>query len=571
MNDPSVQRFLHDRLDRIRHGRSELDNHVIDELKAGRLSRRDFIVRASVIGIAAPLAGQLLVACGGGGNNSDGTKTTGGSSGGAVKSNATLRAAVLAPTARIDPVLVNNPGGLVTIGQVGEYLAYAETDATLRPVLAEKWSPNATGDVWTFTIRKGVKFHDGTTMTAKDVVATFERLADPEVGSNALSALKGVLSKGGTESPDDTTVVFTLDAPNVNFPYLVSSQNYNSIILPAKADTAKFDEAMIATGPFMFKKYSEGVSADFVANPDYWDSSRMPKVAGVSIRYYEDLQPQILALQGKDVDAISQISYTGGRALFEDSGINVINVPSAFHREISMRVDKDPFTDKRVRQAFALLLDRPAEIKSLIGGKAVLGNDSPFAPLYPVTDKTVPQRKKDVAQAKQLLADAGQEGASFTITAIRSAEIPDLAVVLQNAAKEGGMDVKLEVLDSDTYYGEATFGNSPWLDSTVSICDYGHRSVPDVLLNAPLRSDGVWNAAHFKDPAYDKLVDQYSAELDLEARKGIAKKLQEKLLDETPIIIPYFLDWLAATLPNVEGVSPNPTGQLDLSQASITA
>ena len=579
MSDPGTRRSLQARLDRYRRQRSDAENHLIDELRIGGVSRRQFVVRASIIGIGAAAAGQILMACGDDDDSgsaatsatgASGVTTASGGSGAPASPTATLRAAVLAPTARIDPTLVNNPGGLVTMAQVGEYLAYAENDGSLRPVLAASWTPDATGQVWTFTIREGVMFHDGTPMTAADVAATFNRLSDPDLGSNALSAFGGILGKDGTVASDDTTVVFTLDKPNVNFPYLVSSQNYNGIILPASADTATFDTAMIATGPFKFESYQEGVAANFVANPDYWDTTRMPKLGGVSIRYYDDLQPQILALQGKEVDAISQISYTGGRALFSDPEVTILDVPSAFHRQVSMRVDQDPFTDKRVRQAFALLLDRPALINGLIDGRAKLGNDSPFAPTQAVTDPDVPQRAKNVEQAKQLLADAGQEGASFTITAIRSAEIPDLAVLMQNAGKEGGLNIDLQVLSSDEYYGEATFGNSPWLDSTVSICDYGHRSVPDVLLNAPLRSDGVWNAAHFKSPEYDALVDQYSAELDFDKQRGIATQLQELLLDETPIIIPYFLDWLAATANNVSGVSPNPTGQLDLSQAAMT-
>jgi ABC-type transport system substrate-binding protein len=116
--------------------------------------------------------------------------------------------------------------------QTGEFLANSGSDLVLRPVLAESWTPNQDGSVWTFKIRQGVKFHNGATMTADDVVATIDRLADPKNASNALSAFTGVLSKGGAKKIDDQTVEFHLDAPNGNFPYYLSSDNYNAIILP---------------------------------------------------------------------------------------------------------------------------------------------------------------------------------------------------------------------------------------------------------------------------------------------------------------------------------------------------
>ena len=170
----------------------------------------------------------------------------------------TVRVAQTTPSGAIDPVTVPDSGGVIMLCQTGEYLAISAGDLRLRPVLAESWKPNQDGSVWTFKLRQGVKFHNGKTMSADDVVATIDRLADPKNASNALSAFSGVLSKGGTKKVDDYTVEFHLDAPNGNFPYYVSSDNYNTIILPADY-AGDFEKNFIGTGPFKLEKYTPKV------------------------------------------------------------------------------------------------------------------------------------------------------------------------------------------------------------------------------------------------------------------------------------------------------------------------
>ncbi len=165
-------------------------------------------------------------------------------------------------------MLNGDVGGIGVLGLTGEFLAVNET-GELQPWLAESWEPNADASEWTFKIRQGVTFNDGTPMTAKDVAATFDRLADPANKSNALSVFTGVLSAGDTTAPDDATVVFKLDAPNGSFPYLVSSDNYNAIILP-EAYTGNWTQTFIGTGPWKMDSYHEGASAAFSRNDGYW-------------------------------------------------------------------------------------------------------------------------------------------------------------------------------------------------------------------------------------------------------------------------------------------------------------
>jgi peptide/nickel transport system substrate-binding protein len=236
-----------------------------------------------------------------------------------------------------------------------------------------------------------------------------------------------------------------------------------------------------------------------------------------------------------------------------------------------LRCDEGPLADKRVRQAIALSLNRPGLVHGLFQGRAKLGNDSPFAPIYPSTDPTVPQRERDISRARALMQAAGRgEGFDITLTTERMQEIPDLAVLVQNACAEIGIRVDLRIEDGGTYYGAAQFGRSDWLDSPMGITDYGHRSVPNVDLAAPYLSNGAWNAAHFRNPEYDKLVADYVAATDLGIQRSVAGKIQRLLLEETPVIIPYFYDYIAATGPTVTGVAVSGMSQIFLQDAALS-
>ena len=489
---------------------------------------------------------------------------------GAVQAGGNIRVAIIQPATEPNPIIVKDEGGAGLLGSTGEFLSFSNEQLELEPRLAESWEPNADGTEWTFKIRQGVTFHSGATMTANDVKTTFETLVNPKNASNALSALGGVLSPGNTEAPDDATVVFHLDAPNGNFPTLVSSANYNAIIIPANLDPADWGKTFEGTGPFKLDSFTPKVGAKFVRNDAYWGEKANPD--GFDLKFYDEEGPMILAIQGDEVDFVEHFSVSGGQALLTDPNVQVIAIRTATHRQIHMRTDKDPFTDKRVRQAIALTLDRPALVDGLWDGKADLGNDSPFAPLYPSTDTSVPQREKNIDQAKQLLSDAGMaDGFTVELNTWKGFEIPDLAQLVKQYAAEIGVTINLKITDDATYYGDAVFGSSPWLDSVMGITDYGHRPVPNVYLASVYTSKGTWNAAHFKNPQADQLIGQYIAALDIDSQKAVAKQIQELLLDETPVSIPYFYNFLSAAKPNLKNAVSAATGQFDLSKAGYTS
>jgi peptide/nickel transport system substrate-binding protein len=242
-----------------------------------------------------------------------------------------------------------------------------------------------------------------------------------------------------------------------------------------------------------------------------------------------------------------------------------------------MRTDiKGPLHDYRVRQAIALTLDRPSIVKTLFGQYGQPGNDSPLAPVYPSRDPSVAQRKKDIKKAKQLMAAAGYpKGFSITLTTEQTGEIPQLAQIIQRSVRAIGIKMKLNILTATAYFagtqdGPPTgWGNTPWLNAPMNITDWGHRAVPNVYLTAAFETKGIWNAAHYSNKKFDAAAKSYIGAIALKDQRKYAGQMQRILLHDTPVIIPYFYDFLGAGGTNVVGYKSDAQGSVYLSKTSL--
>ncbi|MER9546168.1 ABC transporter substrate-binding protein [Mesorhizobium sp. M0437] len=271
-------------IDALRSLSGDIWNVAVDEYQGGFLKRRDLLKYAALLGLTGFAASQGF-----------------GAARAAAAAGGTVRVGLGQPTKAIDPVSVTDPASIGVISQVGEYLILDDPKDGLQPKLALSWEADETASRWTFKLRQGVKFHDGRAVTAKDVVASFERLVDPASGSSALSAYKGILSKGGAKLVDDETVAFDLDGPNSNFPFYVSSDVYNAVILPADY-AGDFEKNFNGTGPFKLESFRPKQGASFVRNDDYWGDKALPD--RVEIKFFDDEQAQVLALQAGQLDVI---------------------------------------------------------------------------------------------------------------------------------------------------------------------------------------------------------------------------------------------------------------------------
>jgi peptide/nickel transport system substrate-binding protein len=254
------------------------------------------------------------------------------------------------------------------------------------------------------------------------------------------------------------------------------------------------------------------------------------------------------------------VQYQGAQQL-QRARQNVIPLRTATHRYLHMNVKKAPFNDVRVRQAFALALNRPQITRGLWGSFAEIGNDSPMWPGYAFTAKNVPQRRQDLARARALLQAAGQENLSVTLNCYRAFEMPDYAQRVAQALRQIGVNCTVKVYTGAQYFDGVSFGASgklaPWLGVDFGIVDYGHRAVPLTYLTAALKSGGVWNAARYSSRTFDRMVADFVGAPSVGEQRRHARRLQQHLLKDTPVIYSYFYNFIAAASPRVRGYVPD--------------
>ena len=540
----------------------KLEKGLINSYVEGAVSRRSFLVRGSVMGLSATFLGSVLAACG----DDEKPGTAGG--GGNIKQGGTIRIATQTPGAALDPVAMADLGTYTQVVTAFEYLAGPGEGAAVAPMLAESWSPNDDGSVWTFKLRAGVKWHDGGDFTSADVVATMDRLA----GSN----LAAYIVEGATTAVDDLTVEIALNAPDGQFPYQVSIYNPQSVITPESFVLGStLDAAKTGTGAFKLDTFDPAVGSTFVRNDDWWGG--VPFLDKVEFVFSEDLPTQVTGMAAGEVDAIVQFAVLGGDALLNNSDVTVESIRGAAHRQIWMNVREGTFTDIKVREAVALGIDRQALVDTVLSGRGDIGNDHPVAPSYEGFDPSLPQRERDVDKAKALLEEAGQAGLAITLNAPDLQEIPQLAELIKSQLAEIGMDITLNVEPTSTFYdkwcavydstndpagcdGGAEFG----------IVDYGNRGTPDVYL-VKAYATGEWNSAHYSSPEFNAAVSEYQAALDLDTRKVAVKKIQAIANADIPYVIPYFYNSLTAYKKNVSGIRATGLGHFYLGTAGFTS
>jgi peptide/nickel transport system substrate-binding protein len=558
-------RYPKEHVEKYRRSAGDLENDLIDEFNSGGVDRREFLVRGSVLGMGATLTTLIAFGPEAAFAKSPAAKQR--------RTGGTIRVGGAPADGSLEPPLLQSLGALAVSHMAGEQLVYTDVHAKVQPQLATSWTPSDSAKTWTFKLRTDAKFHDGAPMTADDVVATFERLTGPN--SQALSSLGGVLSPGGTTKVDASTVKFSLDAANGFFPYLLGQMTYQCIVLPKSyqlpSDLTKpgdWTTKMNGTGPFRLKENRGQAGYSFVANDTYWGGK--PSIDAVEFTVLDD-NARVAALRGGQIDIAVQIDYAGARQL---QSAQVLPIGTSNHRYLNMNVKKAPFKDPRVREAIALALGRPAIASGLWGKYAQVGNDSPMWSGYPFTDKTLPQRKQDIAKAKSLLKAANATNLKLTLTCYRAFEMPAYAQRVASDLKKIGIDCKVKIYTSAQYFDGVSFGAkgklAPWLATDFGIVDYGSRPVPLTYLNAALKSGGVWNAARYASKTFDKNIASFTAATDVATQKKYAKAMESQLLKDTPAIYAYFYNFIAGASTKVKGYVPDGGGVVDLRKTTIS-
>jgi peptide/nickel transport system substrate-binding protein len=433
-------------------------------------------------------------------------------------------------------------------------------DGSIVPMLATSWTTAEDGRSVTFTLRPGVTFHDGEKFDAAAVKYTIERaLTLP--GSRRKSEI-GAIS--GVEIVDPLTVRFLLAAP---FSPLVAqfTDRAGIMIAPKAAEAAgdKFDQHPVCAGPY---KFVERVPQDRIVLErfkEYWDAAHY-HFDRVTFLPISDASVRFANLQAGQIEIIERLAPTDLASAKADSRVATSAVTGLGYQDITFNVGNgaaadNPFgKDKRLRQAFELALDRDAINEVAFAGQFTAGNQ-PFPPGSPFYAAALPIPARDVAGAKQLLAEAGQPHPTLTLLVPTNNELRPVAQMIQAMVKEAGIEIELQSIDLISMLAQASAGKF-----SADLIGWSGRVDPDGNLYALLTCKAAGNDGRYCNPDFDKLLDAARATTDAAKRKALYAEATRLLLDDRPMIYLYHQNWLYGLSARLTGFSPVPDGLIRL-------
>jgi peptide/nickel transport system substrate-binding protein len=437
------------------------------------------------------------------------------------------------PIVQTDPAFISSDSEVLIANHVYDYLVDIDPQNNVIPRLATAWEIGDDGLTYTFSLAEGVTWHDGDPFSAGDVVWTFNRLRDPELGSPTADLYSNIVD---VQATGDLEVSFTLANTN---PFFLNdlSDNHALIIKNGTEDATEFN----GTGPFRVVSYSPEDRIELEANQDYFVDGQ-PKLAEVSIIFFNDETASVDALRGGQIDLIMRMSTALFESLGDEPGINTIEIPTNGFDLIRFRSDRAPGDNPQVRQALRLATDREAILELVQNGHGAVGNDTPIGPSYPYFNPDIVPPARDVDAASELLNEAGYgDGLSLVLHTPDTGGRPDLAAVLQAQWAEAGINVDISVEPESVYYGE-----DGWLEVDLGITGWGHRPYPQFYLDVMLVCDAKWNESHFCDEEFDNYSGIAGSSQDEDERMAAYTEIQQILVDRGPVIIPYYFAQFAA-------------------------
>lgn len=440
---------------------------------------------------------------------------------------------------------------------VFEGLVKPTPDGGITPAVASEFTASEDGQTYTFTLREGVKFHNGQAVTAADIKYSFDRLMgklspDGKPLTGNLGDLESV------ETPDDKTVVMRLKQVNSTFVNLIAEM----AILPA-ANDGKHTESPIGTGPYRFVSHEPQQRVVLEKFADYWqDTSEM--IDQVEVRIINDDQTALLQLQSGAIDftgvSAEQMPTLGDRFKVVSHPANSVFIFAVNHA-------RAPYDSLKVRQALAHAIDKDAIIQAVFDGAAVkLGSN-----MSPVMAKYYREGLEDTfaydpEKAKTMLAEAGfPQGFTATLTVSSHADLYGrTAQLIVDQLAKIGVQVQIETIEFGVWL-ERVFTNREF---EMTLIDFTGRIDPQAVLGR-YRSDFRRNFMNYKSEEFDKVLNEAVGAMDESTKIERYKRAQEILTQDVAAVYlaDYFFNW--AMRPDLEGYTPYPLFFHDLSKLRL--
>jgi peptide/nickel transport system substrate-binding protein len=497
-------------------------------LSEGRIGRRDFIKRATALGLAAAIPPALLAAEAKAAAPKQGGKFRQALRGG---SNADTLFGVLGGG---DTHQVN------TQWQILSNVTEMTPDGEVVGELAESWEVSDDATQWVFKLRKGVEFHDGKSLVADDVVHSI----NVHRGEDSRSIGKGLVAGVEDVKADDQhTVVFKLKTGNADFPVVLASSRFP--IAPAGSMDAEWEKG-IGTGPFMLSEWEPGVRSATKRNPNYFKEGK-PYFDEVETLHVADVGARTSALRDGSVDAIDDPEPQTLHLLEQVPDLRIREVGGNSHYTFPMLMDTAPYDNVDVRTALKYAIDREAMLQTLLRGHGYLGNDHPISKAQRYFASELPQRMYDPDKAKFHLNQAGLSELDIALWAseIYAGGI-DSAVLYKEHAAKAGINISIEQVPTDGYWSEI------WNVKPFCVSVWYGQPTEDMMFTQAFSAESAWNETHWNNERFETLLVEARAELDAAKRRDMYVEMQQLVRDEGGFVCPVFKNWLVATSDKIQ-------------------
>lgn len=460
-----------------------------------------------------------------------------------------LVAALSAVPDQLDPHLTTASPSFTINEQIYDVLVETTPDLQFEESVATDWETSEDQLTWTFTLRDDIVFHDGSELTADDVVYSYERIMDEATGAANAFRFETVESVSAT---DDTTLEVQLTEPSPNLLANVSNGGL-SIIPEGAAEDGNLESAPVGSGPFRFVDYAEGSILELEANPDYWGDD--VALDGVEFRFISEGTVALTALQTGEIDWTNTVPPQDVEAVLADDAVEAQAEPSTDYWYYAFNQAEEPFDDPQVREALAYGFDREQVTEAAQFGAARPNQTA--IPEGSFWHSDYAPYSYDPELAQQLLDEAGVDDLSFSLMVTDEfPETIEVAQVLAAQWSEIGVTAEVESVEFATWLDRD--GQS---DYQAKILGWLGNVDPDDYYYRQHHSTGPNNTMGFANDEVDELLDAARTEADEDARKELYDQAVEIIVDENSYTFLYNPDIVEAWGPQVSGYEVRPDGK----------
>lgn len=469
----------------------------------------------------------------------------------------TLVAAIGGEPDQLDPQKTSSYFSFEVLENVFDTLVEPDENLEMQPALAESWEVSDDQLTWTFTLRSGVTFHDGSDFTSEDVVYSYDRIIDEQL-SNAWK----FSSVTDVSAPDDSTVVITVAQPTPNLLSNLGGFKGMAIVEQANVESGDITTAPVGTGPFSVSEYTAGDHITLAANPDYWGGA--PELGGLEYRFISEPATALAALKAGDIDWTDVVPAQQVGDLEGDDTVTLGVTPSSDYWYLALNEAKEPWNDVRVRQAIAYAIDRDAIVQAVSYGTAALNQLAIPEQSYWYTPYD--EYSTDLDKAQALLDEAGFTGG--TLDMLATSDYPETVTAAQIIAanlEPLGISVEIRQPDFSTWLDEQNSGNFDML-----MMGWLGNIDPDDFYYSQHHSEGTSNAQKYSNAEVDELLDAARVETDQDTRKGLYGEAATIIADEASYIYLYNPSVIQVWSPDVSGYETRADRAIRFRETTLT-